>query len=77
MVYQLIFKDETVEIVERCWFVESRPRPGKKPTEGRWAVQRRAGTKLRWYTEEDIIDAKFETGDGPSQFGPPGPRKAG
>ena len=80
VVYQITYKDGTIEIVERCWLVESRPRSRKQPLRVRWAVQRHAGTKLRFYEEEDIVDAKYEDGFDPSNFEltpEPGPRKAG
>jgi len=74
MVYQITFKDGTVAVVERCWLVESRPRPGKPMHDGVWAVQRHTGTKLRWHKEEDIVDAKYAAAD-VEVFTPP--RKAG
>lgn len=73
MVYQITYKNGTIEIVERCWLVEGWPRSGKSTMW--WAVQRRHRTKLRRYREEDITDVKYENGD--EQLGPPGPRKAG
>jgi len=76
MVYQITFKDGTVDVVDRCWLVESQPRSSKHTAPApRWAVQRRAGAKLRWYKEEDITDAKFATTDMRAAFDPP--RKAG
>lgn len=74
VVYQITYKDGTVEIVERCWLVEC-PRSKLPKKRMRWAVQRRHKTKLRWYSEEDITDVKYENGD--VQLGTPGPRKAG
>jgi len=78
MVYQIEFKDKTVDVVDRCWLVESRPR-ANEPMIMHWAVQRRTGSKLRWYKEEDILEWKYAEDQSPDAFNapPPRPRKAG
>ena len=40
-----------------------------------WAVQRRTGSKLRWYKEEDILEWKYVEDQSPNAFNAP-PRKA-
>jgi len=63
MVVQLIYKDGTEEIVDRCFMVESRARRGAHGWRTRFVSQRHAGAPLHWFRPRDVEHVNYDRPD--------------
>lgn len=67
MAVELVYKDGTTEVFERCWIVYDRTKKGK-PRQ-RFVAQRRKG-KLKWIRTKDVEKVNIEM---PADYQPPEP----
>lgn len=61
MVVQLVYRDGTEEIVDRCFQVDSRARRGRWRT--RFVSQRRPGAPLHWFRPRDVDAVNYDRPD--------------
>lgn len=68
MVVQLIYKDGSEEIVERCFRVDTHTR--RRGWRTRFVSQRAPGTPLRWIRPREVEEVNY---DRPDLLGPDDP----